>query len=86
MAFGSTARRSNAALHRVSMTRALPPSYTTTSTINRNRFNSNENLFDDANGGGMEILNEYEGSKKKAKMAFEEIQSTGEYTETQYYK
>jgi len=48
--------------------------------------NSNEDLFEDDYGGGMEILNEYEGSKKKAKMAFEEIQSTGEYTETQYYK
>lgn len=64
----------------------VPQSYTTTSTINRNRYNSNENLFEDDYGGGMEILNEYEGSKKKAKMAFEEIQSTGEYTETQYYK
>ena len=64
----------------------VPQSYTTTSTINRNRINSNANLFEDDFGGGMEVLNEYEGSKKKAKMAFEEIQSTGEYTETQYYK
>jgi hypothetical protein len=63
-----------------------PQSYTATTTINRNAYNQNANLFEDDFGGGMDALNEYEGSKKKAKMAFEEIQSTGEYTETQYYK
>jgi hypothetical protein len=85
MAFGSMARTSNVALHRNTMA-MVPQSYTTTSTINRNAYNPNENLFEDDFGGGMEVRNEYEGSKKKAKMAFEEIQSTGEYTETQYYK
>jgi hypothetical protein len=71
------ARRSNAALSRVSMARQqqpmAPQSYTTTSSINRNDYNQNANLFEDDFGGGMEVLNEYEGSKKKAKMAFEEI-------------
>ena len=52
-----------------------PQSYTTTTTtaLNRNAYNQNANLFEDDFGGGMEVLNEYEGSKKKAKMAFEEI-------------
>jgi hypothetical protein len=89
MAFGSMARRSNAAPGRVSMAvqnqPMVPQSYTTT-TSTRTAYNQNANLFDDDFGGGMEVLNEYEGSKKKGKMAFEEIPSTGEYTETHYYK
>ena len=49
-----------------------------------NAYNNNVDLFDDF--GGEQIHQEYEQSKKKKKMAFEEVQSTGEYTETQYYK
>jgi hypothetical protein len=44
------------------------------------------NVFDDFGGYGGEVIDEYESKKKKAKMAFEEIQSTGEYTETHYFK
>lgn len=53
-----------------------PQSYTTSTSLNRNRNAHSPNanaLFDDDFAGGMEVLNEYEGSKKKAKMAFEEI-------------
>jgi hypothetical protein len=32
------------------------------------------------------VMQEYDGAKKKARIGFEEIQSTGEYMETHYFK
>jgi hypothetical protein len=42
-------------------------------------------LFDDMDMMG-EVAEAYAGSKKKGRMAFEEIEATGEYMETHYYK
>ncbi len=41
---------------------------------------------DDFGGVGGEVMNHYEEKKAKGKVAFEEIQATGEYMETHYYK
>ena len=46
------------------------------------------NLFDDFGGYGMSnanVMDEYAEKKVKGKVAFEEIQATGEYMETHYY-
>jgi hypothetical protein len=36
-----------------------PQSYTTTTSLTRNAYNQNANLFEDDFGGGMDALNEY---------------------------
>ena len=46
------------------------------------------NLFDDFGGYGMSnanVMDEYAEKKVKGKVAFEEIQATGEYMETHYF-
>jgi hypothetical protein len=46
------------------------------------------NLFDDFGGFGMSnanVMDEYAEKKVKGKVAFEEIQATGEYMETHYF-
>ena len=55
-----------------------------------NNYTESLNLFDDFGGGyGMSnanVMDEYAEKKVKGKVAFEEIQATGEYMETHYYK
>lgn len=47
-------------------------------------------LFGDFGGGyhasNVNVMDEYAEKKVKGKVAFEEIQATGEYMETHYYK
>lgn len=55
-----------------------------------NNYTESIDLFDDFGGGyGMSnanVMDEYAEKKVKGKVAFEEIQATGEYMETHYYK
>ena len=44
------------------------------------------NMKESSRSNDKDIMLEYGEAKKKVRMAFEEIQTTGEYMETHYYK
>lgn len=57
------------------------------SNVQPRAYTETMDLFgDDFGGVGGEVMNHYEEKKAKGKVAFEEIQATGEYMETHYYK